>query len=88
MRPAYNFEPQYAVTMLMREDWTKATGSPPPVKGLVWFTEGSMMREGTGVGVHGQSVGRRLSFSLGRYNLTTDQRNTYLLRQTSGLESP
>ena len=25
------------------------------------------MREGTGAGVYGQSVGRRLSFSLGRY---------------------
>jgi len=29
MRPAYNFEPQYRVTMLMREDWTKATRAPP-----------------------------------------------------------
>jgi len=67
IRPAYNFEPQYWVTMLMREDWTKATGAPPAVKGLVWFTDGSKMREGTGTGVYGQSVGRRLSFSLGRY---------------------
>jgi len=25
------------------------------------------MREGTGAGVYGQSVGRRLGFSLGRY---------------------
>jgi len=25
------------------------------------------MKEGTGAGVYGQSVGRRLSFSLGRY---------------------
>jgi len=66
MRPAYNFEPQYRV-MLTREDWTKATGAPPAVKGLVWFTDGSKMREGTGAGVYGQSVGRRLSFSLGRY---------------------
>jgi len=66
MRPAYNFEPQYRVTMLMREDWTKATGAPA-VKGLVWFTDGSKMRDGTGAGVYGQSVGKRLSFSLGRY---------------------
>jgi len=29
VRPAYNFEPQYRVTMLPREDWTKATGAPP-----------------------------------------------------------
>ena len=67
MRPAYNFEPQYRVTMLTRENWTKATGAPPAVKGLIWFTDGSKMREGTGAGVYGQLVERRLSFSLGRY---------------------
>ena len=66
MRPTYKFEPQYRVTMLTREEWTKATGAPPAVKGLLWFTDGSKMREGTGDGVYGQSVGRRLSFSLGR----------------------
>jgi len=60
MRPAYNFEPQYWVTMLTREDWTKATGDPPAVKGLVWFTDGSKMGEGTGAGVYGQSVGRKM----------------------------
>jgi len=52
--------------MLTREDWTKATGAPPAVKGLVWFTDGSKMREGTGAGVYWQLIGRRLSFSLGR----------------------
>jgi len=67
MRPAYNFEPQYRATMLTREDWTNATGAPPAVKGLVWFTDGSKMREGIGAGVCVQSVGRRLNFSLGRY---------------------
>jgi hypothetical protein len=53
--------------MLTREDWTKGTGTPAAVKGLVWFTDGSKMREGTRSGVYGQSVGRRLSFSLRRY---------------------
>ena len=67
MRPAYNFEPQCGVAMLTREDWTKATGASTAVKGLVWFTDGSKMGEGTGAGIYGQSVGRRLSFSLGRY---------------------
>ena len=51
MRPAYNFEPQYRVTMLTREDWTKATGTPPAVKGLLWFRDVSKMRERTGAGV-------------------------------------
>jgi hypothetical protein len=67
MRPAFNFEPKYRVIMLTREIWTKGTGTPPIVKGLVWFTDRSKMKDGTGVGVYGQSVGRRLSFSLGRY---------------------
>jgi len=53
MRPAFNLEPKYRVTMLTKEDWTKATGAPPAVKGLVWFTDGSKMREGTGAGVYG-----------------------------------
>ena len=33
MRPAFNFEPIYRVTMLTREDWTKGTGTPLVVKG-------------------------------------------------------
>ena len=67
MRPAFNLEPKYRITMLIREDWTKATGAPPTVKGPVWFTDGSKMRDGIGAGVCGQSAGRMLSFSLGRY---------------------
>jgi hypothetical protein len=35
MRPAFNFEPKYRVTMSTREAWTKETGTPPAVKGLV-----------------------------------------------------
>jgi hypothetical protein len=68
MTPAYNFEPKYRVTLLTREDWTKGTGSPPVVKGLGWYTDGSRMQDGrTGAGAHGQSKGRRLSISLGKY---------------------
>jgi len=67
MRPAFNLQPKYRVIMLTREDWTKGTGAPPAVKWLIWFTDGSKMREGIRAGVYGQSVGRRLSFSLGRY---------------------
>jgi len=67
MRPTYNIEPKYRVTMLTRENWTRGLGAPPEVKGLIWFTDGSKMKEGTGAGVFGQTVRRRLSFSLGRY---------------------
>jgi hypothetical protein len=66
MRAAFNLEPINRVFLLPREDWTKGTGTPPVVKLLLWFTDGSKM-EGTRAGVHGQSVGRRLSLSLGRY---------------------
>ena len=41
--------------------------TPSVVKGLIWFTDGSRMKEGTRAGVHGQSVGRSLSISLGRF---------------------
>jgi len=67
MRPAFNLEPKYRVIMLTREEWTRGTGSPPEIKGLIWYTDGSKKKEGTGAGVFGQSVKRRLSFCLGRY---------------------
>jgi hypothetical protein len=51
MRPAFNLEPKYRVTLLTREDWTRGSGSPPEVKGLVWYTDGSKMKERTGAGV-------------------------------------
>jgi len=53
--------------MLTREDWTGGSRSPPGIEELIWYTDGSRMKEGTGAGVFGQSVKRRLSFSLGRY---------------------
>ena len=34
--------------------WTKATAAPPEVKGLVWFTDGSKMRERTVAGDYEQ----------------------------------
>ena len=64
--------------MLTTEDWTKVTGTPPVFKGLVWFTDGSKMKEWAGAGVYGQSVGMRLSFSLGRY-ATVFQTEIYAL---------
>jgi hypothetical protein len=53
--------------MLTSEDWSKGTGTPPVVKGLVWFTDGSKMKVRNRAAVYGQSVGRKLSFSLVRY---------------------
>ena len=53
MRPSFIFESKYRVTMLNREDWTKGTGTPPVVKGLVWFTDGSKIKEETGAGFYG-----------------------------------
>jgi len=67
MRPEFKFTPKYRVTMLSREEWTRGTGTPPVVTGFIWFTDGSRMKKGTKAAVYGQSVGRRLSISLGRY---------------------
>jgi len=67
MRLAINFEPKYKVTMLTRAEWTRGTGTPPAVKGLVWFTDEFRMKEGTGAGFYGQSVGKRLGIFLGSY---------------------
>ena len=61
-----DFEPKYTVTTLTRERWNGGTATPA-VKGLVWFADGSRMKEGTGAGVYVQSEGRRLSISLERY---------------------
>jgi ribonuclease HI len=66
-RPTFNFEPRYRVTISHREDWTKGPAAPPEVKGLVWYIVVSKMMEGTGEGVYGQSIKRRLSYPLGRY---------------------
>jgi hypothetical protein len=57
MRPAYIFESKYRVELLSRKDWTTGTGTPPIVKGRIWFTDGSRMEGRTGAGVCGQSDG-------------------------------
>jgi hypothetical protein len=48
-----------AIFSLLQRNWDS-----PIIKGLVWFIDGSRMKEGTGAGVYGQSVGRRLIISL------------------------
>jgi len=77
MMPALNFEPKYRAPMLTREEWSRRPGTPRVVKGLVWYTGWSRM-EGTGAGVYGQSVGRRLSISLGS-NATVLQDEVYVI---------
>ena len=68
MRPAYNFEAKYRVTMFTRDEWTWRPGTPPAVKGLVWYTDGSKTRGEPGPeSTYGQSSGRTLSISLGKY---------------------
>jgi hypothetical protein len=62
----------------LRANISLDTAGMKAVKGLIWFTDGSKMREGTGAGVYGQSAGRRLSFSLGRY-VTVFQAEIYVI---------
>jgi len=78
LRPALNYESKYRVTMLTMEEWTRGTGTPPVVKGLVWLIDGSKTEEGTRDGVYVQSVGRRLSFSLER-DVTVFQAEIYVI---------
>ena len=74
MRPAFNFEVKYRVTLLTKEECTRGSGTPSVVKGFVWYTDGSRTRwvggwvgGGTRVGVYGRSSGRRPSICLGKY---------------------
>ena len=67
MKPVFNLEPKYRITMLIREEWTRGPGTPPAVKGLVWLTDGSRAAEGTGAGVYGQSADGTYSISLGKH---------------------
>ena len=67
MRPTFNLEPKHSVVMLTREEWNGGPGTPPEVKGLVWFTDCSRTTEGTRAVVYKHSLGRRLSISLGMY---------------------
>jgi hypothetical protein len=63
MMPSYNFEYKYRIKMLNREDLTKGTGTLPAVKGFSgyrWVQDAG----GTGAGIYGKSIRRRLSFLL------------------------
>jgi hypothetical protein len=53
MKPVFNLEPTYRYTMLTREEWTSGPGTPPAVKGLVWFRDGSGTAGGGGLGSMG-----------------------------------
>jgi hypothetical protein len=67
MRPAFNLEPQYRDTTLTRKEWTRGPGNTPVFEGLVRFRYWCRRMEGTGARVYGQSLGRRLSISLGKH---------------------
>jgi len=53
MKPVFNPEPKYRVTMLTREEWTRGPGTLPAVKGLIWFTNGPELWRGPGLGSMG-----------------------------------
>jgi hypothetical protein len=70
--------------MLTREELTEGPGTPPSVKGLVWYTDGSRTRRGTSAAVCGQSSGIRLRIYLAKY-VTVFQAEIYAIL-TSGYE--
>jgi ribonuclease HI len=67
MRPVFNLEPKYSVTMFTREEWIRGTGTLPAVKGTVWFKAEFKTVEGIGAGFYEQFVGRRLNISLEKH---------------------
>jgi hypothetical protein len=50
MRPVFNLEPKYGVTMLTRGEWSRGPETLPLIKEFVWFMEGSRTAEGPGLG--------------------------------------
>jgi len=68
MRPAYDLESYYRVTILTTERWTREGGTPPAVKSLLCYTDGSRtLVGGYAAGVCRQYLGRRFSSSLRRF---------------------
>ena len=41
MKPVFNLGTKYSVATIIREEWTRGPGTPPAVKGLVWFMDWS-----------------------------------------------
>ena len=76
IRPAGNLESKYRVTMLTTEEWTKAPGTSPAVKGLVWYIECNRKRRETHV--YGQYSGRRLNTSYAKMLLFSRPRYVIL----------
>jgi len=66
MRPPFNFEPKYRDTMLTREEWIRGPGTST-VEWPVRSTDGSRTLGEAVARDCGQSLGRRLSISLGKY---------------------
>jgi len=62
MRPALNLDHKYRVTMLTRQEWTRGPGTPPVVKGLVWFTDGSRAKERTGGWILWANFGKKAQY--------------------------
>ena len=44
MRPVFNLQPKYRVTMLNREEWNRGPGTPPEVQVLLWYTDPERQR--------------------------------------------
>ena len=62
----YCFRRRYSVQFPTREEWSTTAG-PLGGQGLIWFTDGSKMEEGTGAGLCLSISKRETLISLGRY---------------------
>jgi hypothetical protein len=60
-----------------RSEWKK--GFKPDINGLIWYTDGSKTKKGTGAEVYCHGAKRKLSFSLGQYT-TVFQAKVYAIK--------
>jgi hypothetical protein len=68
MMPRYAFHKPFMVRVTSRSEWDRGF-VPIQQGGLIWYTHGSKTSEGTGAGVYGHGIRRKLTFSLGQYTM-------------------
>jgi ribonuclease HI len=67
MIPRHVYDKPFMVRFADRSEWKDKFS--PTQKGLMWYTDGSKINEGTGAGVYGYGIRHELSFSLGKYTI-------------------
>jgi hypothetical protein len=78
MIPKHVYEKPFTIRFPDRSEWKKGY-QPDRNGGLIWFTDGSKTKKGTGAGVCCQGTRRKLSYSLGQHT-TVFQAEAYAIK--------